>query len=60
MFLGHGGDFERFMAVDTIKEAFHFANKKAANIILDEYNQATLHTVAPDFHVVTVNVTYEF
>jgi len=59
-FLGSGENGKGFMAVDTINEAFHFANKNVANVMLDEYNHETLHTVVPDFHAVVVNVTYEF
>lgn len=46
--------------VDSILEAVFAGNKETADVLLAEYNEKTLHCLAPDYRVVEVNVSYEF
>ena len=55
------GDDEKhkYTGVDEFKSAIR-GSKRAMEMILEEYNERTLHSLAPDYHIVKVKVTYEF
>lgn len=55
------GEDERlkYIGVDTLKKAYK-GNKVTMQAILDDYNKETFHSLAPDYHIVKVDVTYEF
>lgn len=49
-----------YIDVDNIMEATHCRVRKAAELILNRYNNKTLHMDKPNYHIVPVTVTYEF
>lgn len=57
--LDEKADFmKEFTLVDTIQEGL-YEDFEEARIVLDLYNQISLHQTAPNFHVRKVNITYE-